>query len=126
MAAKSKWYQILLETFILLVVIVLKFLPAAIIAIPEIHEYAINTLISFLVFWLSLRLIVRLLKWWYRKRTKIPADKDDNVTVRGKNYKFENGKHQEFIHWENICMFLDELIDVLDQMMDAYKKQSQT
>ena len=54
------------------------------------------------------------------------TDNDDNVTVRGKNYKFENGKYQEFVHWENICMFLDELIDVVDQMIDAYKKQSKT
>ena len=88
MGKRSKWYQISLEAIILLVLIVIKFLPTTILSIPNMHKYAINTLISFLVFWLSLRLIVRVLKWWYRKRNKIPADKDDNVIYGISNLYF--------------------------------------
>jgi small-conductance mechanosensitive channel len=88
MAAKSKWYQILLEAFMLLVLMVINFLPASILPIPERHDYAIHTLFSFFIFWLSVRLIVRVLKWWYRKHNKIPAEKDDNVIYGISNLYF--------------------------------------
>lgn len=79
MAKKTKWYWIVLEALFLLVLIVIKFLPAEKVLIPRIHEPHLSTLVTFFVFLFSLRFIMRLLKWWYRKRNKMPRDKDDNV-----------------------------------------------
>lgn len=79
MAKKPKWYRIVLEAFVLLVLIVIKFLPAEKVPIPRIHEPHLAIVVSFFVFLFSLRFLIRLLKWWYRRRNKMPVDKDDNV-----------------------------------------------
>jgi small-conductance mechanosensitive channel len=81
MAKKTKWYQILLEAMILLVLVSIKVLPVHNVSIPNIlvgKEY-ISILTTFFIFLLSLRLLIRLLRWWYRRRNNMPAEKDDNV-----------------------------------------------
>ena len=53
-------------------------------------------------------------------------DSDDNVWIKGKNYKFENGKTPNLSSWENICIFLDELVNVTDDIISAYKETKQS
>ncbi|PHN04962.1 mechanosensitive ion channel family protein [Flavilitoribacter nigricans] len=81
MAKKAKWYQVLLEVMLLLFLVAVKVLPVHDVTLPEFltgKDY-IDTLITFFIFLLSLRVILRLTGWWYRKRNNMPADKDDNV-----------------------------------------------
>lgn len=81
MAKKAKWYQVLSEAMLLLFLIALKVLPAHNVSLPDFftaQDY-ISILITFFIFLLSLRLLLRFWGWWYRKRNNMPADKDDNV-----------------------------------------------
>lgn len=81
MAKKTKWYYILLEAMVLLLLVGVKVLPAHDISLPDIlvkQDY-ISILITFFIFLLSLRMLIRILRWSYRKRKNMPPDKDDNV-----------------------------------------------
>ncbi len=51
------------------------------------------------------------------------TDNNENVTIRGDNYKFENGKPVNFATWENVCMFLEELFNTLDKIKTSYNKK---
>lgn len=81
MAKKNKWYRIFFEAIILLLLISFKVLPIHNIPVPVAFSDIpyIGILLTFFIFLFSLRLIIRLLGWWYRRRNNMPADKDDNV-----------------------------------------------
>lgn len=81
MAKNTKWYRIVLEAIFLLLLIAVKILPAHGISLPTMFTETryIDILVTFFLFLLSLRLIIRLGGWWYRKRHNLPFDKNDNV-----------------------------------------------
>lgn len=80
MAKKTKWYLVVLETILLVLLIASKIFPVHNISLPPfLAAKPYVTLITFLVFLLSLRLVLRTFVWWYRKRKHMPATKDDNV-----------------------------------------------
>lgn len=81
MVKKTKWYRIFFEALMLSVLVAVKVLPEHSIEIPltVLEKNYIGILITFFIFLLSLRLLVRILSWWYRKRNQMPADQDDNV-----------------------------------------------
>lgn len=81
MAKKTKWYWVLLEIIFLLVLIAIKVLPVHDVSLPEflIGKDYLDILTTFFIFLLSIRVLIRLWGWWYRKRNNMPADKDDNV-----------------------------------------------
>lgn len=79
MAKKNKWWGITLEVLLLLLLTATKFLPVAFEQVSFLQEDHVITLLSFFIFLLSARLILKFSAWWYRKRHHMPPDQDDNV-----------------------------------------------
>ena len=90
MARKTSWYRVAAEIVILLILISTKVLPVHDIPLPPplADKPYISILITFFIFLLSLRVIVRLLSWWYRRRKNMPPDKNDNVIYGLSNLYF--------------------------------------
>ena len=45
---------------------------------------------------------------------------DDNVTVRGKNYKFDKDQQIKFVTWEVLCIFLEEAVCVMEELVKKF------
>lgn len=79
MAKKNQWWRISLEVLLLVILSSTKFLPEDFPHLPFLQEDHVITLISFFIFLLAIRLLLKFSGWWYRKRTHMPPDQDDNV-----------------------------------------------